>query len=168
MTAQSHSQETAVMTVKGNRILHLHPEDSPQVRSEVNWANYAVPFIYSRLGGTPSWASRERNKWSPGYSCLRALTCPPHYCLHPIIHILTKRASSWFILLLALWSIRTDHLYICVPLYVWLPHCLLPPLNYKLLKGRWLVSLAQHCIPQCLQQCLAHSKCWANILGLSD
>lgn len=122
VTAQSHLQETAVMTVKENRIPHLHPEDSPQVRSEVKWAEYnpcAVPFIYFRFGGTLPWASRGETNGALATPARGLLSAPHTDYLQPIIQILTKRAPPHIILvyspLSTLQHQNRPFMYLCTP-----------------------------------------------------
>lgn len=83
-------------------------------------------------------------------------------CLLPIIQVLTKRAPPHIILVDSPHSTlqhQNRSMYVSVyPIRVWLLHGPFPSLNRKPLPGRWLVGLVQHCIPLCLQHCLAHSK----------
>lgn len=58
--------------------------------------------------------------------------------------------------------LNAPFLYLCIPFMSGFPLCTLP-LKCKFLGSRRLISATQYSILQCLQHCLAHSKCSINI-----
>lgn len=58
--------------------------------------------------------------------------------------------------------LNAPFLYLCIPFMSGFPLCTLP-LKCKFLGSRRLIGTTQYSILQCLQHCLAHSKCSINI-----
>lgn len=137
---------------------------------------HAAPFVCSGVRRTPSWARKGRNEWNPGPLLLLEgpsliftrwlpaphpsdLTdkAPPHMTLFYSPHRTLQHQDCYTYI----------SVYPCAPFMPGSPtprpYCPLPPLDYKLLEGRWPDRLMHPCIPQ---RRMAQSKCSLNVLGL--